>query len=441
MNGPVRNVLYGLLDYAAYPLGMLFAAPVVLRELGPGGYGVWAVVTAAVSMGSIIAAGFGDANIQHVAVQRGAGEHERIVRSVRCMMGINSVLGLASAVVIALFAQLAASHIVPHEGALQQDCLRSLYLAALLTFVRTLESVCISTQRAFERYGAAVRISIAGRLVALLTGVALTFALHTVAAIMLVTLVVGCLATRLQILRLRKLLGTDSLRPVFDRESAAPLFRFGVFSWIQAVSGVIFSQLDRLLLGVTLGAAPVAGYAIAAQLAQPIYGFTAAGLHFLFPYLASRAASQPGPRLRRAVLRAGLANALFAAASVLALLLIGPHVIPKLVGQQVAADAIANLPVVAFGTALLSLSVTAAYSLCALGEVRVVTWLNLAGATSSLLLMLWLTPRFGARGVALARLSFGAVLLLLYFPLVRLLSGRQRIATQPYSAANACEEA
>ena len=40
------------------------------------------------------------------------------------------------------------------------------------------------------------------------------------------------------------------------------------------------------VLGVSLGAVTVAAYALCTQLAQPIYGFAASGLHFLFPHLA-----------------------------------------------------------------------------------------------------------------------------------------------------------
>ena len=70
MRRQISNFVYGLLDYAAYPFGMLALAPIVLRDLGAAQYGVWAVATATVSFGSIVASGFGDANIQQVATRR-----------------------------------------------------------------------------------------------------------------------------------------------------------------------------------------------------------------------------------------------------------------------------------------------------------------------------------------------------------------------------------
>ena len=67
----------------------------------------------------------------------------------------------------------------------------------------------------------------------------------------------------------------------------------------------------------------------------------------------------------------------------------------------------------------MGLNVTATYALLALGRVRVVTWLNLAGSAVMLLLMLCLTPRFGIQGIAMARLGYGVVPLFLYIPLLR----------------------
>ena len=72
MKTHLSNAIYGVLDYGTYPIGMLVVAPVVLHNLGVDRFGVWTVANAAVSAGSIIASGFGDANIQHVASRRGA---------------------------------------------------------------------------------------------------------------------------------------------------------------------------------------------------------------------------------------------------------------------------------------------------------------------------------------------------------------------------------
>src|SRR5580658_9231248 len=108
MKDQFANAAYGVLDYAAYPIGMLLVAPVVLHHLGPAEYGIWAIATAAVSTGGIIASGFGDANIQHVSRLRSSTNRRALESIVRSMIGINLVLGVALACAGWLLSPLAA---------------------------------------------------------------------------------------------------------------------------------------------------------------------------------------------------------------------------------------------------------------------------------------------------------------------------------------------
>ena len=425
MRAHLSNAAYGVLDYAAYPVGMLAVAPVLLRNLGLAQYGVWTFATAAVSIGGIIASGFGDANIQHVASRRGADDEHAALRAVRSMMGINLLLGVALAGIGWMLSPIAAAHVAQADAGLQRACLWSLRIASVLMVLRAVESVCISTQRAFERYGAAVRIGILGRILALVAAAGLTFVSHSVIAIMAAAGLLMSAGLWLQIARLKRLLSADSLMPAFDRDTMRALVSFGVFTLLQAASGVVFSQLDRLMLGVSLGAAAVASYALCAQMAQPIFGFAGAGLHFLFPYLSKRNASSSTASLKSPVLIAFACNLIFVAITSCALLLFGGRILQFWVGAAVAQAASPVLAIIIWSSALLGLSVTATYALLALGRVRVVAWFNLIGGAAMLLLMMCLTPRLGIQGVAIARLSYAVVPLFLYIPLLRHLSGKR----------------
>ena len=256
MRTHLSNAAYGMLDYGAYPLGMLAIAPVVLRNLGIAQYGVWMVATAAVSTGGILASGFGDANIQHVASRRGAGDRGALLRAVRSMMGINLVLGVVFAAIGWMLSPLAAAHVTAADSGLRQSCLWSLRIASVLMAVRAVESVCVSTQRAFERYGAAVRISILARLLALAAAAGLTFVSHNVSAMMLATGLLLVAGLWLQLVYLKQLMAAESLIPAFDRDAMRVLLAFGVFSWLQAVSGVVFGFFTATLISITTAADP-----------------------------------------------------------------------------------------------------------------------------------------------------------------------------------------
>ena len=277
MRAHLSNAAYGLLDYAAYPIAMLVSAPTLLRHLGVAQYGIWIVTTAAVNTGAVIASGFGDANIQYIASARSHGDADLLLRAVRSMFGINLLLGGALALVSWMLVPFAVGHLVGPATGLQASCLLGLRIASVLMLVRAIESVCVSTQRAFERYGAAIRISLFARIITVAVAVLLSVRGFGVAGIMEATACFMVLGTAAQLIRLQQYLGAASLWPSFDRHATSVLFGFGAFSWLLAVSSVIFTQADRLLLGVSLGASTVTAYALCVQMAQPIYGIASSG--------------------------------------------------------------------------------------------------------------------------------------------------------------------
>jgi len=434
------NAAYGVLDYLTYPLGMLIVAPAAVRTLGIGQYGVWAFACAAVSTGSIIASGFGDANIRLVATSR-AGDPDNLAGAVRSTMGIHLMLGAAIMLISFLVAPTAATHLAPSDAGLRFQCQVSLYLAGVLMLARAIESVCISTQRGFERYGDAVRISVAGRVLTLAAVAILPLAKLGVVSVMVATVVVTAVSLRLQVVRLKGLLHLESLWPSFDHSATRVLIGFGFFTWIQAVAGLLFGQIDRLITGVSLGAAAVASYALCVQMAQPIYGLAASGLHFLFPYLSVRREGNSATALRRTILVAFGANLFVVTACSALLFIFGGALLRFLGGDAISRIGTPNLPLIIVSTALPALSVTGSYALLALGRVRAVTLFTLAGGALMMLVIPFLLPRYGMYGMALARMFYGPITLLVYIPLAAELMRNARTASHVKTPTALLEEA
>jgi len=423
------NCFYGVLDYGAHPFGMLLVAPIVLHRLGAAEYGVWMVSTAVVSAGGIIASGFCDANIQRVARLRGTGSLDSMVNAVRSMMGINLVLGVALAIAAWIAAPYAAVHITVASLTPVRECLICLRIASLLILVRAVESVSVSTQRAFEQYRDAVRVSVAVRLLTLASAALIVLSHRGIIAILMATSVFLIGGTYLQFRQLWRLLGERSLWPVFHPDETRALLGFGVFAWAQALWGIVFGQLDRVMLGVYLGAAALAPYALCIQFSQPIFGLTASGLNFLFPYLSSRTASASQAELKRMVLKSFACNLLLVSAGAAVLLAFGPRLIRIWAGAGVAHTATAILPPIVIGSALMGLGVTGTYAMQALGLFRTVACISLAGRSAVLFLMIYLLRHMGIQGLAITRVFYGSVALIAYLPLANALGmGRSKTA-------------
>jgi O-antigen/teichoic acid export membrane protein len=414
-----KNAAYGALDYAAHPLGMLLVAPIILKKLGVAEYGIWTIATAGISVGGIVASGFCDANIQRIASLRSTGNTQKMISTVRSMLAINIAAGAMLAALAWIAAPYAVPHIVVARPELATECLVALRIAAVVILVRALESVAGSTQRGFEAYRGTIQINTVVRLGTLFAAAVLAMLGQRSASILMATAIFLAVGTVLQLLRLPRFLKGISLVPSFQREEGRLLLRTGIFSWIQALGGIVLGQLDRLLLGVSLGAVAVAPYALCVQFAQPLSGLTASTLQFLFPHISKRAAHDHPSTIRRTLLMAFLFNCLIVAGETVVILVAGRSLIRIWTGPAMAEAVRPIFPIIVLGSALMGVSVTANYALLALKMFRAVTAISLTSRTVTLLLMVYLAHHGGLKGMAISRLIYGLLSLLLYVPLAR----------------------
>jgi O-antigen/teichoic acid export membrane protein len=414
------NAFYGVADYLVLPIGMLLAAPFLLTHLGTAQYGVWVLAGAAVSGSGIVSGSFGDAAIKHVGDCRGRGDWPGVVRIVRNMISINLVLSSVLAIALWYLAPYVARHIVKVDRELQTICLRSLRIGSGLLLMRSIESVFISALRAFETYGSTVRISICSRTMILIFAIVLTRYGRDVVWIMVATLLTSTFSTVAQAIALKKQIGTFSSLPSWHYKTVSDIATFGTFSWIQAISSVVFSHADRFFVGFFIGAPAIAYYGLCVQAAQPIHGLISSGLHFLFPHLSTRLPVAPLSEIRRKLVMAFKINFVLVGALSLPLTVCGGRVLSAWLRPAFGLQPLLMFPIIVCSFALLGMNVTAHYALLAMGHARVVTYLNLLAGIVMLLVMVLLVPKHGVQGAAWARLVYGPITCLAYFHLYRM---------------------
>jgi O-antigen/teichoic acid export membrane protein len=419
MRKHLTNAAYGVLDYASYPFGMLLVAPIVLHKLGASEYGVWMIATSVISAGGIIASGFCDANIQRVARLRGTGDTSVMVHTVRSILGISLVLGSALAIITWIAAPYAARHIAVSHVTSLRECLLSLRIASVLILVRALETVSVSTQRAFEQYRGTVQISTGVRLLTLGTAAVLALAGRGTVSILLGTGFFLIAGTCLQFRQLRRFIGIVPIKPAFQPQETRNLLRSGVFVWIQALGSVILGHFDRILLGVYMGAVAVVPYSLCVQFTQPLLGVAGSGLNFLFPYFSRCASTSSPAAMKRTIWKAFAFNFALVICGAGLLLLFGDRLIRLWAGAAVAKSAAGILPLIILGASLTGISVTGIYAMQAFGLFRTVAFISLAGRGAVLLLMIYLLRHLGIEGLAITRVFYGVSSILIYLPLLR----------------------
>lgn len=404
------------------PLTMLLAAPFLLHRLGLSQYGLWMLATAAVTSTNLISTGFGDGALKYASMYRGKNDRKRLEDTLRVNLSINLVLGSTLALLMWSASPVAVCSLFKIDPPLQAAAIVAFRIGSAILVVRCVESVMIAALRAHERYGPSVQISVLSRVAIVITACVLVSRGNGIVGIMAGTLGIVGAATLLQIVAVRMVIGKMSLLRSITRDAFAEVFRFGCFSWLQAVAGCVFNQADRLLIGVLLGTSSVAYYSVCVQAAQPIHGLIAAGLHFLFPHLSARLARAPASELREVVFAIFRLNVVAAVVLCLPLVVFSNLILRLWMGAAFAQQTWVVLSIVATGFGLLALNVTGHYALLALGQVRLVAALNLVGGAVMLVAMVLLAPRFELAGAAVGRLLYGPITLLMYWRLRAMLS-------------------
>jgi O-antigen/teichoic acid export membrane protein len=417
----ITNAAYGALDYASYPVGMLLVAPIILHRLGAAEYGLWMVATSVVSAGGIIASGFADVGIQQIAKFRGEGNTASMEGTIRALSAIHLILGCAFALLTWWAAPYAAHRLAIHHGVSFLECTACLRVASAAILVRAIEAVPVCVQRAFEEYRGTVSVSVAVRLLTLGAAAIAAAQGGRVVNIMVLTLFFLIAGTFFQFVYLRRWVGPRAVFPGGGQEVHA-LLSSGVFVWFQAVSSVLFRQFDRILLGLSLGAAVVAPYSLSIQISEPLFGLTASSLSFFFPYLAGRATRLSPEALRATVGKAFVLNLILISAGAALLLGFGETIMRTWAGPEIAHSSRAILPLIVMGSALSGLSVVGTYGAQALGMFRIVALISVLSRCALLILMLFLLHHRGLFGLAVARLCYGAASLSVYLPLTRRVS-------------------
>jgi O-antigen/teichoic acid export membrane protein len=408
------NSSYSIAEYIAQPLSMLVAAPFLVHKLGLPQYGIWMLVSAILGSMGILSTGFGDATVKYVSAYRGQNNPAGVERTIRATLTINTLLGGLFGLLVWVAAPYAVDHIFKIEPVFHAASLQAIRISAVILLVRSIESVFVSTLRAFERYGPPVKLNVFLRSIVVVSAVVLAAVGRGVVAIMVATLFWSGLIVVLQAIAAQRVVGPLHPFPTFEREALAEVFSFGCFSWLQALAGVVFSYADRFLVAAMLGTAPVAIYVLCVQATQPIHGLAAAAFNFVFPHISSRheAGEIHGPH--RVFRLALLTSLLLSLALGLPLIVLSKPILTLWMGKQVADDGHLVLALLAVAYIVMALNVVPHYALLAFGRVRLISGLNLSAGILLTLLMAFLVPTFGLTGAALGRIAYSMLLAVPY---------------------------
>ena len=397
-----------MLDYLVPGIAMLLAASFLVHRFGLSQYGLWMLAIAVISSMESLSSGFGDATVRFVSRYRGRGDAAGVTRVVQATLAINAVLGAVLAAAVVIGAGFAVTHVFHVDPPQQALSTRILQVAGVILLFRSIENVYANTLRAFERYARTALTSIVARILNIGAAVVAAWSGHTVLTALEATLAISVVTLGVQVAGVRALCGPAVVVPRISRESFREIADYGVFSWLQSMTGVIYYHADRLVVGALLGPAALGVYAICVQATQPIHGLSSAALNFIFPHVSARRESGTDAALASFYHVATWLNLGFVLVLAAPLLFFGREILAVWMGPAFADRGAAVLLWLTIANASLAASVVSHYILLAMGQARFVALVNILGGILSLACIGILIPLYGLPGAALGRLAYSA---------------------------------
>ena len=209
----------------------------------------------------------------------------------------------------------------------------------------------------------------------------------------------------------------DWLRPVnLKLESIKLLLSYGVRSYGIDLLGTLALQVDQVLVVNLLAPAAMGSYVVVLGLSRMLNLFQNAVVMVLFP----KAAGRPLPEIMDLTVRSARLSTLVTALCGTFVCLVGPFLLKLLYGKEYV-GALGALRILVTEVTISGLVFVLAQAFMAFGRPGIVTMLQAVGLSLSIPVMLWLIPKWGVLGAAVALLASTVarlVLLLLAFRFV-----------------------
>jgi O-antigen/teichoic acid export membrane protein len=401
-------VIESLLGFVMLPFNM--------RHLGSDAYGLWILIGSVVVHFSVLDLGFGGALVKFVAEYRARRDAQALNEIASTMFVVFGLLGLvAYAAAVAVALNLGhVFHVTPEQAAVGKWLLLIIGLNVAANFPFSVYGAVIN---GFQRYDANSFVAIACSV-----AVAIVNVLVLSAGFGLITLVACTTSVRIGAYFVYRLNAYRIFPPLrvtpslFRQSRLREATGFSIYASIIDWANRLNYQLDELVIGATLGSAPIVVWAVADRIAMATQRLTNQLNGVLFPVVVDFDTTRRSQPLQRLLLEGTRLSLAMVIPITVAIILLARPLVRAWVGPKLL-DAVPLVQLLILTIAIRVGNATGTTLLKGAGQVRYVAFVNVGAGLVNLVLSLLLVKPFGLVGVAIGTLlPVATASILLLFP-------------------------
>ncbi|SCW52192.1 Membrane protein involved in the export of O-antigen and teichoic acid [Paenibacillus tianmuensis] len=399
-----KNIGYSLIEFLVNPLLTIMATPLLLKLLGAELYGSWVLMVSLVAILSVTNLGVSNAVVKYGSAYLERSDLASFNRVLRFTMALCLLIG--SLTTLALFL------LGPHLLFLFQNAsaetggqiVTAARILGAVVGVKIVTSVYSAVCMAHHRYDVLNKTNMLVNVGTTVCSVVLIYAGMKLVGLVVLMLVMSVIAAAFQYSFGRRLNRGLNFWPKWDREAARTVFGYGIYSWLQVISSVIYTQADRIIISSILGPAALGVYSVCMQLASKLHEIPGAAGAFLFPKFSSLRETAQTERLRSVYAIANKVVVLAVTSLSVPMFLYAESILSVWIDPDFSRDAAPILRLLIIGVASGTIGIVPFYFLNGTEYVKLNTKINFAQSGLTLLGTLGLVPFAGLAGTAFSRM-------------------------------------
>jgi O-antigen/teichoic acid export membrane protein len=398
----VKNTGFNFAGYLITFLLNFFSLPYIIGKLGNSAYGVIALTGAFLGYLAFLDIGMSNALTKYVSESHARGETERIRKLLNTAIISNSVMGLIGGVSLYLLAPLLTTRVLHIPAALTPAAIIVFRITAFTFVLNMVSSAAGSLPAALQMFFHSNLIRTVYGVVNIIVIVLVLYAGYAIKEIAAAGAVLTLAATVFNLWINKRLVPSYRLLPEFDRAGFGSLLRFGVFTLIHKLNGVLLVQFDRFLIGLFLPIGALTFYVVPAIFSGYIMRLPQIVLQVMFPLVSEINAvhGQAGEALKKVHLRASKYFIMYNLPLTVISIVLAKPILLHWMNPKMALHGAGVMVILSVAYFIASLAFVPSVILNGIGKPEVNAYISTATGVTNLILCLLLIPRYGIEGAA-----------------------------------------
>lgn len=278
----LRNISFNFFAQFWF-LGLsFFTTPYIIKKLGVDAFGVYSIIGVVMGYFSFLDLGLGNAIIKYLAEYYGKKDYKKMSQIIGTSLFVYTIIGLFGASLLTISTGFIINQLLHIPQNLKETTYFALYVSALGFLINMPLAIYGNIPNALQRMDITnIRNIIIGTLNILGIVLILSFG-RGLKEIVVLNVFLSIIGIIVYIIVSKRLLPEVSFRIYFDKKMFGQLLGFGIFKFLNQISGQIIFHLDKFLIGLFLPIAWVSYYTVPLTLSQKAMSlmFNIAGAFF-----------------------------------------------------------------------------------------------------------------------------------------------------------------